>query len=426
MPGQTVNQVYFNRRMAALVGLGFAAGLPSAYRLLGSSLQAWLGKYDYDIRQIGMLSLVTLPIAFNFVWAPLLDRYPPPVFSHLGRRRGWLMTIQLILILAIIFIAMTGPTGKGDSLLPLVYAAMFTAFLVASHDVVADAYRTDVLGKAELGAGAAVFVNGYRIGMLAAGGGALLLSDYMQWRWVYMVLAGLMGVGILVTCLAPKVPGQSLKPNTLTAAVVDPIVDFVQRKKWTALAILVFVVLFKLPDSMARAMTIPLLQTHLKFELQEIALVREWMGLAILIIGALAGGAITTKVGVKPSLWIFGTLQALSNVGFLLLTVYDKHLGLLTVVVCVENFCAGLVTAGFMAFLMGQCNRRYSATQYALFTSLMFGADSILGAGTGFLVQGMGFTSFFWITILASIPSMVMLAFIGPITGMRERGFDDP
>ena len=409
--------------MAALVGIGFAAGLPSAYRLLGSTLQAWLGKYDYDIRQIGMLSLVTLPIAFNFVWAPLLDRYTPPVFSNMGRRRGWLMTIQLTLTLAIISMGITGPAGKGDPLLPLVYAAMLTAFLVASHDVVADAYRTDVLGNAELGAGAAVFVNGYRIGMLVAGGGALLLSDYMPWRWVYMVLAGLMGTVVFVTWLAPKVPGQDLKPTTLASAVIDPFVDFVQRKKWTALAVLLFVVLFKLPDSMARAMTMPLLQTHLKFNLREIALVREWMGLAILIIGAFAGGAVAAKLGVKRSLWLFGALQALSNGGFLFLTNFDKHLGLLATVVAIENFCAGMVAAGFIAFLMGQCNRRYSATQYALFTSLMFGADSILGAGTGFLVRDMGFTSFFWITIIASIPGMMMLTFIGPLTGRRD---DDP
>ena len=420
MAGKSVSEVYFNRRMAALVGLGFAAGLPSAYKLLDSSLQAWLLDYEYDIRQIGMLSLLTLPIAFNFMWAPLLDRYRPPLFARLGRRRGWLMIIQLALILAIMAMALAGPTSKSDAIAPLMYAAIFTAFLVASHDVMADAYRTDVLGKAELGAGAAVFVNGYRIGMLAAGGGAFFMADYMPWRFVYMMLAALMGIGILATLLAPKVPGQDQRPTTLAEAVADPIGDFIERKKWAALAVLVFIVLFKLPDYLAAKMTIPLLQDHLGFEKKEIAQVREWMGLAVVIIGAFVGGAATARIGVKRSLWLFGALQALSNAGFLVLASNEKHLGLFAAVMVVENFCAGMVAAGFIAFLMGQCNRRYSATQYALFTSLMFAASSVLGATTGYLVHAMGYQTFFWLTILAAVPGMVMLLFVGSIAEQRD------
>lgn len=416
MQRKTLQQVYFNRRMPALLGIGFAAGVPSTYGLLGSSLQAWLGAYGFDIKTIGLMLLVTLPLAFNFVWAPLLDRYRPPVFGKLGRRRGWLVWMQLFLILGIFVLALAGPTNADDSLRPLVVAALFVAFLVASYDVVADAYRTDVLPDQEFGAGAAVYVNGYRVGMLAAGGGALFLSAYMPWRFVYMVLAAMMMLGLVATCIAPKAPGQDARPATLADAVYHPIVEFFERNRFAGVGMVAFAALFKIPDPMAKAMTMPLLQTHLEFDLRHIAIVRDWLGLVILIIGAFVGGGVTARIGVKPSLYLFGVLQAVSNGGFLILAIVGRSLTTLCAVVVVENFCAGMVASGFIAFLMSQCNRRYSATQYAMFTSLMYGSGALIGAGTGYLVDAMGYVSFFALSIVAGVPGMVMLLWVGRIT----------
>ncbi|MEX0775992.1 MAG: MFS transporter [Phycisphaeraceae bacterium] len=402
---RSLTDIYLNRRMAVLLGLGFASGLPSAYKLLGSTLQAWLGSYKYDVKTIGLFTLVGLPFAFNFVWAPLLDRYVPP---FLGRRRGWLLVIQLLLVVAIMSLALAGPTAPEQPLHALVIAALIVAFLAATQDVVADAYRTDVLPDAELGAGAAVFVNGYRIAMIFAGGGAMYLAPTLGWRTVYLWLAVLMSVGVLATLLAPD-PPRTEAPRSLAHAVYEPIEDFMVRKGRAGLAVLAFVVLFKLPDAMANAMTMPLLQTGLGFALEEIAAYREWLGLAFAIVGALVGGGVTARLGVIPSLWVFGVLQAVSNLGFLLLAMAGKSVPMLIGVVIVENFCAGLVAAGFIAFLMSQCNRRYSATQYAMFTSLMYGAGVVVGAATGFMVARMGYVSFFLLSVVAGVPGMAML-----------------
>ncbi len=404
-----VQSLYLNRRMAALLGLGFAAGLPSAYKLLGSTPQAWLGDLKYNVKDIGLVTLVSLPFAFNFVWAPLLDRYVPP---FMGRRRGWLLLIQLALVVAIAGMGLAGPTAPGQALHAFVIVAVLVAFLAATQDVVADAYRTDILPDAELGAGAAVFVNGYRIAMLAAGGGALMLSGYMSWREVYFILAGLMCVGIIATLLAPDPPRDQQHPATLHSAIVEPLQDLFNRHRMATLAILLFIVLFKLPDAMANAMTMPLLQKELLFDKQTIALVRDWMGLALIMLGAICGGGITARIGLVPSLWLFGALQALSNLGFLILAMNKPSVPLLAAVVVVESFCAGLVAAGFIAYLMSLCNRRYSATQYALFTSLMYGAGLLVGGFTGFMVAELGYVTFFLLSVLAAAPGMAILPWL--------------
>jgi len=405
--------------MAALLGIGFAAGLPSAYRLLGSTLQAWLGQYNHDIRVIGLASLVTVPIAFNFVWAPILDRYTPPVFAGLGRRRGWLMFLQFLLAVAIAAMAMTGPTSREDAIWPLMVVGVVAAFLVASHDVVADAYRTDVLPDEELGAGAAVYVNGYRLGMLVAGGGALYLAQDWTWRHVYLLLSLLMLVTALATFFAPRSEGSGNGPDSLVEAVIRPFEDFFGRTRWAGLAILAFVVLFKLPDSMANAMTMPLLQTELQFDLKQIA-AREWFGSPCVVAGAFVGGWITARIGIRPSLLLFGCLQAASNGGFLLLAFYGKSASLLFIVIAVENICAGMVAAGFIAFLMSLCNRKYSATQYALFTSLMYGTGTVIGAMTGYAVHEIGFVGFYLLSMAMGLPAMVLIAWL-PKNALMER-----
>jgi len=417
----SLGRVYFNRRMAALLGLGFASGLPSIYRLLGSTLQAWLGDLNYDVKTLGLVALIGLPMALNFLWAPLLDRYTPPILGRrLGRRRSWLLVSQVLLMAAIAGLACAGPTRPGDPLRALAILGLVVAFVAATQDVVADAYRTDVLPDEELGAGAAVFVNGYRIAMLAAGGGALLLAQWLPWRAVYLILASGMLVGVAATLLSPRPEPEGIRPASLRAAVVEPFLDFLGRNGPPgAIGVLGFVVLFKVPDAMAAQMTMPLLLTGLGFEKAQVGLIREWFGLLVLLLGAFAGGAVVAKMPLIRSLWLFGALQALSNLGFCVLAWTGKSLVLLAMVVAVENFCAGMVTVGFIAFLMSQCNRRYSAFQYALFTSLSALAGSVIGSGTGFLVEAMGYVPFFALSVAAAAPGMLLLLCIRP---GRRRG----
>jgi PAT family beta-lactamase induction signal transducer AmpG len=408
-PKATLREVYLNRRMAALLALGFASGLPSANALLGNALQAWLGSLDYSVKELGLTRLVTLPIALHFLWAPLLDHYEP--LRGLGRRRGWLLVIQLALIAAILGMAAIGPWEKGASTLPLLIMAAVVAFLSSSQDTVADAYRADVLLPHEMPAGAAVFVNGYRGAMLLASGGALALSKWLPWPVVYALLSGAMVVGLLGTWLAPPPPVMATA-HSLKEAVLAPMQEFFRRRGAAGAAVLLFIVVFKLPDALGNAMVMPLLQKHLKFDPLVLGL-REPVSLAAVIIGTLAGGGLAAKLGLLRSLWLFAVLQAVSNAGFLVLAQVGASVPAMLAVTFVESLCAGLVTAGFIGFLMAQCNRQYTATQYALFTSLMFVSSSLMGSVTGFLVERMGYVSFFAVTIAAAAPGMAMLAWLG-------------
>ena len=420
MPRETLSEVYFNRRMAVLLGLGFASGLPSAYKLLGSTLQAWLGEFKVDLKTITLFSIVTLPLGLKFLWAPLMDRFAPRLLPGMGRRRSWLLVVQVLLLLAIAGMALTGPTRIGQSLWPLAIIAVVVAFLAASQDIVSDAYRTDVLPDQELGAGAAMYVNGYRVAMLVAGGGALLLAGSLHalgvnqpWRVVYLYLALLMAVGICSTLLAPEPPHTS-PPASLTEAVVQPAEDFWKRLGWKTVALFALVVLFKLPDGMAGWVVQPFLQTQLGFDLTTIALARDGIGMGAAVLGTLAGGALLARMRLIPVLLVLGLLQALTNLGYCALAVVlaDADFKLLVVVMIVENFCAGMAAVGFIALLMSYCSRRYSATQYALFTSLMFMTTSLVGAPTGWLVEELGYLQFFMLTIAAGIPGLVLLWFM--------------
>ncbi len=415
-------RVYFSRRMAVLLALGFAAGLPSVYKMLGSTMQAWLLDLDYDIKTITLFGLVSLPLALNFVWAPLMDRFALRLLGW-GRRRSWLILVQAGLVAGIAAMAMLGPAHPGDSLRPLVMMGLVVAFLVASQDVVADAYRVDVLSSRELGAGAALFVQGYRLGMVAAGGGALWLAEYASWRVVYLALAALMGVGLVATALAPEPTDGARQPATLGESVIEPVVEFARRHGWWALAVLVFVLLFKLPDAMANAMTTPLLLEGLAFSKSQVALVREVIGLGAMAVGAILGGVVVAAMPLRGALLLFGLLQAASNLGFFLLAAVGRSTPLMVAVVLVEAFCAGLVAAGFIAFLMGQCNRRYSATQYALFTSLMYFGGSVTGAFTGHMKASLGYELFFVVSVLAGLPG---LALLGVIRMERPANGDGP
>lgn len=422
MPRASLVEVYFNRRMAALVGLGFASGLPNV--LTADTLKAWLSAASVRVEDIGLFSLVAFPYVFKFLWAPLLDRYVPPL---LGRRRGWLLMTQVGLVIGLIAIALSGPSEAGSAhpldLTWLAVAAVAVVFLSASQDIVADAYRADVLPSKELGVGAAVFVMGYRIAMIAGGAGALFLASRYGWRISYLLLAGAMASGVLFTLFAPEPRGENQAPVTLADAVVQPVRHFLRRLGYSAILVLAFMFLFRLPDVLGNAMTMPLLIRHLEFSLNEIGAVRQLVGFFVTIVGALVGGGIVSRIGMVRSLWIFGVLQALSNAGFYALALTGHSMPLFVVVVVIESFCGGLVAAGFVAYLMSQCDQKYSAFQYAIFSALMAATGLVFSPLAGYLVAWVGYANYFLITIAAALPGMALLPGIRESRGRRA---DEP
>ncbi len=284
--------------------------------------------------------------------------------------------------------------------------ALLVSFASATQDIAVNAYRTDVLPPSQRGAGAATFITGYRIAMIATGAGVLALADHIGWSGAYIVAASLLFVGCLGTAIAPEPPNANEHPRTLVDAVVEPLRSFLATRQGPA--ILLFVFVFKLPDYLAGRMTSPFL-VDLGFSNSEIALVRQTFGLGMTIVGALLGGGIVAWIGLRRSLLLFGVLQVVSNVGFLVLASGHSSIQSLAVVIGIENLCTGLVAAGFVAYLMACCDRRFSATQYALLTSVMLLGNRLCGLLSGAMADSLGYQSFFVVTILVAIPGLVML-----------------
>lgn len=402
-------KVFQSPKMLALLLLGFASGLPLF--LTSRTLQAWMTVEGVDLTSIGLFSLVALPYSLKFLWSPLLDRYVPP---FLGRRRGWLVVTQVLLVGAIAAMALQNPR---QALWWLAFNAIFIAFFSASQDIAFDAYRTDVLEKPEMGAGAALAVLGYRIALLVTGALALILADRMPWPIVYLCMAGLMSLSILASIWAPEPKNPVRPPATLAEAVIMPFGEFFQRSGvGRAVLILVFITLYRYGDALVQNMATPfLLQTG--FSQTDIGAIQGGMGLLATIVGTLVGGALLSQLGINRSLWVFGGLQALSNVAYLVLAQVGQSYPLMVITINVENFCGGLGTAGFVAFLMSLCSPRFSATQYALLSSLMAVSRDILVAPAGKLAEQTGWPTFFLITLLAAIPGLLLLPFFAPWRG---------
>jgi PAT family beta-lactamase induction signal transducer AmpG len=395
-------------KIVALALLGFASGLP--LYLTTRTLQAWMHGAGIDLTTIGLFSLVALPYSIKFLWAPFMDRIVPP---FLGRRRGWLMITQLALIAAIAAMAFQDPAR---SLQLLAFNTMLIAVFSASQDIVGDAYRTDVLGARELGYGAAVWTTGYRLALITTGALAFILADRMSWPMVYLCLSALMLVGVFATLMAPE-PAQFAPPASFRAAVVEPFREFVGRKGagWGVLA-LAFIVIYKLPDSLAGAIVTPFLLS-VGFSQSEIGVIQGGLGIAATIVGAFAGGALVAAIGLNRSMWVFAALQALSNLGYYLLSIVGQSRPMLIGAILVEAFCAGLVAAGFVAFLMSLCSQRYSATQYALLSSLLGVSRDLTVAPTGAIAESVGWAAFFLGTIVLALPGVLMLPLMAPWSG---------
>jgi MFS transporter, PAT family, beta-lactamase induction signal transducer AmpG len=399
-------RIFGQPKMAVLLFLGFSSGLP--LYLTSKTLQAWMTTAKVDLTTIGLFSLVALPYSFKFVWAPVMDRFIPP---FLGRRRGWVLITQILLLLAIAAMSLHDPL---QGLRMLAINAIAIAFFSASQDISLDAYRTDVLENREMGAGAAVFVLGYRIAMITSGALAFFLADRLSWPTTYLILSTLILVGVVTTFLAPEPVLNDAAPKSIAEAVILPFAEFFQRTGiFRALLVLLFIVVYKYSDSLAGSMTTPFL-LQAGFSETEVGAVFLGAGVVATIVGVLAGGAVIGKVGINRSLWIFVVVQGLSNLTYYVLSLAEKNHALMVTAVVTENFGLGLVTAAMTAFLMSMCNKRFTATQFALLSSLMAASRDILVAPGGKIAESLGWPSFFIVTVAMAIPPLVLLPFIAP------------
>lgn len=388
-----------NVRVATVLFLGFSSGLPLA--LSGGTLQAWLTVEGVDIKTIGLFTLVGLPYTLKFLWAPLLDRFTVPLF---GRRRGWIWVFQALLLILIFAMSMVSPV-KAPWV--LAFLAFGLAFASSSQDIVVDAYRTEVLREKERGFGAAVSVTGYRIAMLVSGALALILSELLGWRTTYMIMAGLMFVGMVTAWLGPEPEDPGTPPRTMREAVRDPLLEFFSRDgAWMMLAL---IVLYKLGDAFAGSLTTSFLIRGVGFSVGEVGAINKGMGLAATIVGALFGGALMARLGLYRSLLIFGILQAVSNLSFMVLAMMGKSYAMLVFTIAFENLAGGMGTAAFVAFLMTLCHHNYTATQFALLSALAALGRVYVGPVSGELVAGFGWQLFFLVTFLAALPGLALL-----------------
>ena len=398
-------RIFGQPKMAILLLFGFSSGLP--FYLTSKTLQAWMTTAHVDLATIGFFSLVTLPYSLKFVWAPVMDRYIPP---FLGRRRGWVLITQILLLLSIAAMALHDP-ARGLEMLAI--NAIAITFFSASQDISLDAYRTDVLQDREMGAGAAVFVLGYRIAMISTGALAFFLADRIQWPAVYVVLSTLLVVGIATTFIAPEPVLSDAPPKSLFEAVVLPFADFFQRVGPRAVLVLVFIIVYKYSDSLAGSMTTPFL-LQAGFSQSEVGAVFLGVGVIATIAGVVVGGAVMGKLGINRALWLFVVFQGLSNLTYYGLSLSGKNHAFMVAAIITENFGLGLVSAVMTAYIMEMCNKRFTATQFALLSSLMAASRDILVAPAGKLVESTGWPGFFLITVAMAIPPLVLLPFIAP------------
>jgi PAT family beta-lactamase induction signal transducer AmpG len=404
---QSLLRVFSSPKMGALLFLGFSSGLP--LYLTSQTLQAWLTKEGISLAAIAAFSLVKLPYSLKFIWSPLLDRFVPP---FLGRRRGWLVITQVALILGIVAMALQNPS---QGLQPLIIAAVTVAFFSASQDILVDAYRTDIVETQERGAGASIYLLGYRIAILVTGYVTLFLADRMPWQAVYLLMSLLMLVGILSSIFAPEPVLRDRPPQTISAAVKLPFSEFFQRNGFVqGFLILVFIAIYKLGDSLLKNVSTPfLLDKGLHFTQSDIAFPGA-LGIFATMVGTLSAGAVMTKIGVNRSLWIFAITQAVGNLAFFALALVGKNYYLMLAAVNIEQFCAGLETAAFVAFLMSLCNQSFSATQYALLSSVQGFSRDILTAPAGVWAEATGWPTFFLLSAIAALPGLLLLPLFAP------------
>ena len=395
-------QAFASYRMIIMVVLGFASGMPLP--LTSGTLQAWLTTAGIDIKMIGIFSIVGLPYTLKFFWSPFMDRFVPP---FLGRRRGWIVCTQVFLLAGIAAMALTSPAKMP---LALGTIALCVAFFSASQDIVVDAYRTDVLPATERGTGVAVFIFGYRIAFLVAGALALMMADRIGWQKTYLFMACLMIPGMLGSLAGHEPDGKIVPPRSMREAVWGPLKDFFSRR--SAIIILLFIILYKLGDAYAGALTTAFLIRGVHFTLSELAIINKLIGIVATIVGALFGGALMVKMGLFRSLWWFGILQTVSNLSFMVLAIIGKSYTAAVVAVAFENITGGMGSTAFVAFVMALCNKRFTATQFALLSSLAVLGRVVISPTSGYIVTYVGWAVFFLFTVIAALPGWALLLYL--------------
>ncbi len=409
-----------NKRMLICIFTGFSSGLPLF--ILISLLPAWLRSEQVDLKAIGLFALIQLPFTWKFLWAPFFDRYAPP----LGRRRGWMLLTQIGLLLSLPAFGYFSPQLD---IWTIAYLATLVAFFSASQDIVIDAYRRELLPDLELGLGNAIHVNAYKIAGLVPGSLSLILADYLPWNSVFFITALFMLPGIAMTLLVTEPQLAHRAPRTLRAAVVEPFHEFLSRKGWqSAVLILAFIFFYKLGDSLATALATPF-YLDMGFSKTQIGLVAKNAGLWPSVIGGLLGGLWMLKLGINRALWLFGALQMLAILGFAWLAWLGPHTAIgtfeltaLALVIGAEAFGVGLGTAAFVAFIAHTTHPLYTATQFALFTSLAAVPRTVVNAMTGFMVEALGWPLFFVCCFGLAIPGMVLLLKVAPWHDADELG----
>jgi len=402
----TVLEVLLNRRMLICIFLGFSSGLPLF--ILLNLLQAWLRSEGVDLRTLGLFALIGFPYTWKFLWAPFMDRYALPL---LGRRRGWMLITQLLLLVAI---GMFGTLSPKTDLIAIALITTLVAFLSASQDIVIDAYRREILPDVEQGLGTAIHVNAYKLAGLIPGSLSLILADHLPWDTVFWITALFMLPGVLLTLMVDEPLAHGAPPKTLQEAVVLPFREFIRRDGIRqALMVLGFIFLYKLGDSMATSLATAF-YLDMGFTKTQIGLVAKNAGLWASVAGGLIGGLWMLKLGINRALWIFGVVQWVAILGFALLTQTGANVWVLGAVIGFEAFGVGLGTAAFTAYIARATDPRYTATQFALFTSLASVPRTFANAATGYLVAEWGWLNFFWLCTLLAAPGMLLLFKIAP------------
>lgn len=389
----------FSYRMLIMLLMGYSAGLPLL--LTGGTLQAWMTDEKVDLTSIGLVSLIGMPYVLKFLWAPFLDRFQIPFF---GRRRGWMIVFQLLIAASIFGLSTSNPK---EHLMVVIGWSFLIALFSASQDVVLDAYRREIMPEEELGLASSLYVNGYRLAMLVASSFALYLADNVtSWPNTYKIMAGLMLPAVLFTFIAPKESIHIKIPSNMKEAVIGPLKEFLTRQG--AWIVLLFILLYKVGDSMAANMTTPFI-LQMGYSKTDLATVAKAVGIIATIAGGLIGGIFMLHMKMKWSLIIFGIFQAVSTLGFAILPTMPVQISSLAIVIAIENLASGMGTAAYAAYMASITNKQFTATQYALLTALMGIPRVILASPTGKMAELMGWEGFFIFCTVVALPGLLLL-----------------
>ncbi|MCF2948656.1 AmpG family muropeptide MFS transporter [Paraglaciecola aquimarina] len=412
MTKKSFKQAILNKRMLICITTGFSSGLP--LYLLIQFVPAWLRAAEIDLATIGLINLVLFPYTWKFLWSPVMDRFVLPFF---GRRRGWMFVTQLGLIALMASLAMFNPAEQLTQIIILVSAI---SFFSASQDIVIDAYRREILPDDELGAGNAFYAQAYRISSFVPGSLAMILAGFFPWSVAHLSIAVFMLVGLVTTLLIKESSKEGDAPQTLRSAVIEPFKEFFQRTNWQDAAwILLFIIMYKLGDSMATALETPFFMDmgFSTVEIGSIAKVSKTIGATV---GTILGGLAMIKLGINRSLWIFGGFQIVSILGYVVLSMVGYNHLVLALASGLEYLGVGLGSVALIAFMAKSTNKHFTATQFALLSSIAVIPRTFVSATTGFIIESVGYTQFFILCFVCALPGMFMLVKIAPWNGKQD------